>query len=251
MLFFHPEFDMDLLGKKLKQQKELREKAKAPRKKQEYTPVEIDVGRDSDGFENDPLPSEETTIKIRSKKKPLPETPSGKTKKVSVQGGAAPAPKTKPAKKQGPPPPSKSGGGGGGGGGMAFINELASRNKGKGTAMPATKDQDNSSSNTSTSSLGEDRSEECEPVYANTISQGEPYQNWEFGGPPEVAKTTPPASVTEGVDTNSQSEYQNVGFKLQPHLQPPRKKPSSKQGKSPNSSPRQPNSGAHGGNRHS
>ncbi len=45
----------------------------------------------------------------------------------------------------------------GGGGGMAFMNELASRNKGKVTATHATKDQDNSSSNTSTSSLGEDR----------------------------------------------------------------------------------------------
>lgn len=64
---------MELLGKKLKQQKEMRERAKKPRRKQEYTPVEVDTGLDDErgGFEND---GEEPSIKMK-KTKPLPAPP--------------------------------------------------------------------------------------------------------------------------------------------------------------------------------
>ena len=234
---------MELLGKKLKQQKELREKAKKPRKKQEYTPVEIDTGLNDDegGFENDPLPGEEQTIKIKTKPLPLPPTKSSGP-------GTSPRPLSKP-KKQGPAPPKKPGSGldspersstetspaavrskqlgnPGPSTGMALIQELSNVKK-KGGKKPGSNPLGGGRppqppAKPDVSSTSDVAVEEDEPVYANTeplqldSSEDTKYQNWEFNGPPE---TTPSGDSGE--------HYQNVGFKTQKPENPPstKKKP--------------------------
>lgn len=193
---------MDLLGKKLRQQKELREKAKKPRKKQEYTPVEIDTGLDDEngGFENDPLPDEEPVIRVKSadkpKNKPLPLPPtkklhhperSGPSPEVSPKrAGPSPPAKPKPGMSHKPPPASDSGRnqpgvakkskGAPSGVGMALMQELAQRGKKSPSSHPKkaspspqrTKTSPQISPSTALPPPETDNTSESEPLYANT-----------------------------------------------------------------------------------
>lgn len=244
---------MEELGRKLKHQKELREKAKKPRKKQEYTPVEIDTGLDDEqgGFENDPLPGEESIIKVKSpKNKPLPAVPPNKKdpdvspsspRKSSTPPATSSKPKARrqtaskdegpPAGGDGPPATHKKPGKSKGANSVAFLQELAAKNnKGK---VAAGEDSSSSSSNGKHHQIssrpytaGESKflPQEPEPLYANTdLSQSVPkeYENYSFDGPPDVSG--------EGSSFSSQSEYENVGFKTKKQqLQPQTKKKPSK-----------------------
>ena len=252
---------MDLLGKKLRQQKELRERARAPRKKEEYTPVEIDTGLNDDegGFENDPQPGENgpppsSVIKIKSKNKPLPLPP---TKKPN---GSSPNSTIKSASRQGPTPPTKPKVSADGdatlsneqgrapsqkqGGhsiqtkmGMNFIEELVNKNKGISTekerSIPPVKPKTS------------ETEAESEPLYANALSQPDSgYQNWDFSGPPPPnageqthSSTGEPTRTVGGED---HSQYQNFTFisQKQPPPQTKKKVAKSGQGNGPNISPK-------------
>lgn len=259
---------MDLLGKKLKQQKELREKAKRPRKKQEYTPVEVDTGLDDDergGFENDPEPGEETTIKMKPKNKPLPLPP---TKKAGAKTMGR-SPKLSPGIKQrnstmkspsdsasnnqlsdsgrlGKQP--QAGVGKQPQAGVALMQELTKKKGLKSTSSKAAGSNDVVSSPSTRKQKGSkplpsppaistpDHLEggESEPVYANAIAPehvGDTgYQNCDFDGPPTGATPTS-AGGTPGA--GGQSEYQNINFGVQ---KPPqtKKKPKINAARSPN-----------------
>ena len=232
---------MNLLEKKLKQQKEAREKKKKPHRKQEYTPVEIDTGLDDErgGFENDG----EEPMKFK-KNKPLPLPPSGKpgskSPKVTPPVDSAvpkklpkphPSPKHKPSGEKGAG--SSTLGRSGGAGGFALMQELASK-KGKPKKMSAAAppNKTTSSSTIAASAHAPDPDdlgggEVSEPLYANTAQAqpqaDAPYQNMEFTGPPDagVSKTkTSPTTTTRSLERSdlsaseiqSQTEYQNINF---------------------------------------
>ena len=226
---------MDLLGKKLKQQKELREKAaKKPRKKQEYTQVEIDTGLDDErgGFENDPLPGEEMPIKTKTKNKPLPLIPP--TGKASLDKSPKPSQKSRPKGKTMGTGPQQ------GNTGLTLVQELAKRRTTKGAASssPTRKNKSHvAESSEGGGSTGE--GEACEPLYANTqfspahtkkdeVEEDLRYQNCDFDGPPQGPSGTPPASAgppppsasqgggggasSGGGEGESESQYQNVNY---------------------------------------
>lgn len=238
---------MDLLGKKLKQQKELREKAaKKPRRKQEYTPVEIDTGLDDEkgGFENDPEPGEETTIKMKSKNKPLPLPPGAKPKSPRPSPGAtlrssAKSPAELASNGDSGRKPSQSQAKTSGTG-MALIQELTkkkslkvttSKAAGSHNASPLTKRVKENKPLPSTpkankaappsSTVDQQVDGESEPMYANALTPahagGKAYQNCDFSGPPSATPTStagaaPPPGATP---TSAGSEYQNINFGVQ------------------------------------
>lgn len=252
---------MDLLGKKLKQQKELREKAaKKPRKKQEYTPVEIDTGLDDErgGFENDPEPEpgEETTIRMRPKSKPLPLPPSAKPKSPRISPGA----KQQNSVKLPSDSASKNQFSGDSGrkssqsqaktnSGMALLQELSKKKGLKPTASKAAGGHDASPStrrmkdnkpllsvpNTSKAVLSasfpgtadQQADEESEPVYANTANtltpSGTAYQNCDFSRPPGATPTSS-AGATPTSTSGVMEEYQNINFGVQKQSAPQTKK---------------------------
>ncbi len=231
------EFDMGLLEKKLKQQKEQRERAKKPRKKQEYTPVEVDTGLDDErgGFEND---GEEPAMKIK-KIKPLPvpptkkpgsKSPSATRQSPPVEASPKPLPKLPGASKK-----KASTLGRGRNTGFTLMQELASK-KGKPSKSSDSEGGDQSPPSKTTSmsaisSLSQDSGAGvCEPLYANTAQPKAPYQNMEFNGPPNAGpgsagaskKTFPPTATKPPTSTStsdlsgagSQSEYQNINFNV-------------------------------------
>ena len=199
---------MDLLGKKLKQQKELRERAaKKPRKKQEYTPVEVDTGLDDEkgGFENDPEPGEETTIKMKPKNKPLPLPPSAKSKKTSPRPSPNPGAKQwNSVKSQSPDQKPNTG--------FALMQELSKKTSLKPTKAAGGHDASPSTRKTKENkplpsvpkatptahfagSYEQEDAAESDPVYANAIPKADmAYQNCDFSGPPSA---TPPPSATQ------------------------------------------------------
>ncbi len=239
---------MDMLGKKLKEQKEKKEKARKPRKRQEYTPVEMDSGLNTEeGFENDPEPSspsaggsKETAIRLKSTRdKPLPAPPTSKKPPSPSHLDPASQKPSGSARKVAPGPPSakptkkkgslKTGN-------FAHLQEIAS--KGIMGQKPSSKSP---LSPTSSSSQGFDHGEEAavmEPMYANTADSSsasqptdakEGYQNWEFNGPPSTtakpkanaAAPPPPTSKKNSLKTSSSAsaaavdddnQYQNVNF---------------------------------------
>lgn len=213
---------MNLLEKKLKQQKEQREKAKKPRKKVEYTPVEVDTGLDDErgGFEND-----DEAMKIKPKNKPLPAPPTNKT------GSKSPRPQESQKRKAatlGRPA-----------GGVALMQEFTSK-KGKPKSSDTTQKHSlpGKTPSASVSSLSQD--EQAEPLYANTAqpSADTPYQNMDFDGPPpaspaggRTSKTSPPthtkksASELVGTGTTAGTEYENFGFGGKKQPPPAARKP--------------------------
>jgi hypothetical protein len=251
---------MDLLGKKLKHQKELREKAKKPRKKQEYTPVEIDTGLDDEkgGFENDPEPGE-TTITVKSKNKPLPLPPTAKP--------AGKSPKPSPGVQH----RGKSHSSGDAvsqpqAAGLALMHEIASKKGGlkskaagshggsskrkDGKPLPSVPDAAKAVTSLAPPPADQQGGEECEPVYANTFAPSQDdntsYQNCDFSGPPSATPTPTPTPATGGTQAATsaatapagQSEYQNINFGVQKQAPQTKKKPKTAgSGRSPGRSP--------------
>lgn len=209
---------MDLLGKKLKQQKELREKAKKPRRKQEYTPVEVDTGLDDEkgGFENDPEPGEETAIKMKAKNKPLPLPPNAKPKKTSPRPSPGVQRNSVKSSSPGNSRPKANTG-------MAFMQELSKKASlkaaGSEEASLSTRKVNKPLPSVPTGSYEQEDSAESDPVYANAMQTGDmPYQNCDFSGPPSATPSSeaPPTTTTSADGAGGQSEYQNINFGKQP-----------------------------------
>ena len=237
---------MSLLEKKLKQQKEQRERAKKPRKTQEYTPVEMDTGLDDDEgvFENDG----EEPMKVKTKNKPLPLPP---TKKTGGKSPKIPHPEDKSSPNVQPKPQKKSstlGRGAQTSTGMALMQEFASK-KGKlpkssaiTDSPPTQRSQHHTpppNKTTSASAIAQvnPEAEQSEPLYANTAQPkaDTPYQNMEFNGPPAgpagggARKTSPPMTTKSSTSDlsgagHSQSEYQNFNFNAKKQPPPAAKK---------------------------
>ena len=238
------EFDMDLLGKKLKEQKMKREQARKPRKRQEYTPVEMDSGMNTEeGFENDPQPprgSKEKAIKIKStKEKPLPAPPTNKKppshartdppspKSPMTPKRVAPGPPSAKAnKKQGPTAPLKPNGSSSTSN-FARLQEIAKLSYPGQTPSP----QLSATQGSLSPGEQEDLGEEMEPMYANSadastsqdplMDSGDGYQNWEFNGPPKPSEAAGPASQKASLKPSApvastaaddDNQYQNVNF---------------------------------------
>jgi len=236
------EFDMNALGKKLKEQKEKREKSRKPRKRQEYTPVEMDSGMNTDEkFENDPQPlsssmggSKEPSIKLKTtREKPLPAPPTSK-KPPSPSHSDPTSPKSAVSTKKVPPAsaakPSKkhsntlkSQGTTSSPGNFARLQEIAKQGfQLPGQTGPTKNSLHPSSVAADYSSDSQEDAGIMEPMYANTASPstaqdpkeeaGDGYQNWEFKGPPTAAssapskatlKPTPSASTTTTTTTST------------------------------------------------
>lgn len=215
---------MDLLGKKLKQQKELREKAaRKPRRKQEYTPVEVDTGLDDErgGFENDPEPGEETSIKMKPRSKPLPLPPSPRPEHASSRpSNKSPKPSHGIKQRNSIKSPSDLTSKNDSGrfpnqpqAGVALMQELAKKKQIKSTVLKAAGGKDTYPSTNRKSKdtkplpsipstgrtapslppvasavVQEEPEGESEPMYANTFTAdatgSSSYQNCDFSGPP-------------------------------------------------------------------
>lgn len=230
------EFDMALLGKKLKQQKELREQARKPRRSQQhnYTPVEIDTGLDDEkgGFENDPEPEE---VK---KNKPLPLPPTKNAHSKSPR----PSPGVKQRNTEPPPPPSSKeifpgqNGPQTNAAGTALMQELAKKKALKPASNadsslekkkkyvvqskpPPAPSPGKPSPAPSRTLAGQD-GKESEPVYANTQfppkEENSGYQNCDFSGPPQPSPKSEHAIKRKPSDLSgkTRAKQSDVGVAL-------------------------------------